>query len=143
MEHCGINAKLPLLIFNKKYFSITALIFLIEVLIAVFVRDSFVRPYLGDVLIVILLYCSLKSFLNVSVFTAAIAILLFSFFIEFLQYILIIELLNVQHSTVARTVIGTSFSWLDLLAYTVGIAIVLALEKYLQRNHRTHGILRG
>lgn len=118
-----------MLIFNKKYFAIAVVIFMIEIAIALFVHDSFVRPYLGDVLVVILIYCFLKSFLNLTVVQAAAFVLLFSFAIEFLQYLNIVNTLHLENSKIARTVIGTSFSWIDLLTYVIGLAIVIAVEK--------------
>ncbi|ESU25020.1 hypothetical protein FEDK69T_02080 [Flavobacterium enshiense DK69] len=117
--------------FNKNYFASAVLIFIIEVLIALFMHDNFVRPYLGDVLVVILIYCFLKSFLKLPVLTVSVAVLLFAFGIEFLQFINIVETLNLESSKAARTVIGTSFSWIDLLTYVVGISIVIAAEKHL------------
>ncbi|MFV5692206.1 DUF2809 domain-containing protein [Flavobacterium sp. LT1R49] len=119
-----------MLTFNKNYFGFTILFFFIEVLIAIFVNDSFVRPYLGDVLVVILIYCFLKSFLKLPVLTVALFVLIFSFTIEFLQFLNIVEKLHLEKSKIARTVIGTSFSWIDLLTYIAGIAIVIAVEKY-------------
>jgi hypothetical protein len=119
-----------MLTFNKNYFGFAILIFSIEVLIALFVNDDFVRPYLGDVLVVILLYCFLKSFLKLPVLIVALFVLAFSFAIEFLQYLNIVEKLSLEKSKIARTVIGTSFSWIDLLAYIAGIAIVIVVEKY-------------
>jgi hypothetical protein len=118
------------LTFNKDYFGFAILIFVIEVLIALFVDDNFVRPYLGDVLVVILIYCFLKSFLHLPVLTVALFVLIFSFTIEFLQFINIVEKLHLEKSKIARTVVGTSFSWIDLLTYIVGIAVVLIVEKY-------------
>jgi hypothetical protein len=118
-----------MLTFNKNYFVLTVLIFVIEVLIALFVHDGFVRPYLGDVLVVILIYCFIKSFLNVPVLPTAIFVLLFSFTIEFLQYIRIVKKLGLK-SEILRTVLGTSFAWADIIAYIAGIIIVLAAEKY-------------
>lgn len=119
-----------MLTFNKNYFVFTVLIFCMEVLIALFVNDRFIRPYLGDVLVVILIYCFLKSFLKLPVLTAALFVLLFAFAIEFLQFLNIVEKLHLEKSKVARTVIGTSFSWIDLLTYILGIVIVIAVEKY-------------
>jgi hypothetical protein len=119
-----------MLTFNKNYFGFAILIFCIEVLIALFVNDSFVRPYLGDVLVVILIYCFLKSFLKLPVLTVATFVLVFSFTIEFLQFLNIVEKLHLEKSKIARTVLGTSFSWIDLLTYIAGIAIVIAVEKY-------------
>ena len=106
------------------------MIFIIEVLIALFVNDKFIRPYLGDVLVVILIYCFLKSFLRMPVLSAAISVLVFAFTIEFLQFLNIVEKLSLEEYKIARTVIGTSFSWIDLLTYIAGIVIVIAVEKY-------------
>jgi hypothetical protein len=65
------------------------------------------------------------------VLAVAIFVLAFSFTIEFLQYFDAIKKLGLEKSALARTVMGTSFSWNDLLAYAAGIAIILAVEKYL------------
>ncbi|MFV8374128.1 DUF2809 domain-containing protein [Flavobacterium sp. LB1P62] len=119
-----------MLTFNKNYFGFAVLFFFIEVLIAIFINDSFVRPYLGDVLVVILIYCFLKSFLKLPVLTVALFVLIFSFTIEFFQFLNIVEKLHLEKSKIARTVIGTSFSWIDLLTYIAGIAIIIAVEKY-------------
>jgi hypothetical protein len=39
-------------------------------------------------------------------------------------------MLHLENSKIAKIVIGTSFSWIDLLTYMVGIAIVIVVEKY-------------
>ncbi len=122
-----------MLTFNKTYFGLAILIFIIEVLIALFVKDNFVRPYVGDVLVVILMYCFAKSFLRVPVRLLAMSVLAFSFIIEALQYVKIVERLGWEKSQFARTVIGTSFAWADIIAYMVGIAIVLGVENYRLR----------
>jgi hypothetical protein len=119
-----------MLTFNKNYFGFTIVIFFVEVLIALFVNDNFIRPYLGDVLVVILIYCFIKSFLELPVLTVSIFVLIFSFAIEFLQFLNIVEKLNLEKSKIIRTIIGTSFSWIDLLTYIAGIAIVLLIENY-------------
>ena len=114
--------------FNKRYFALAILIFVVEVLIALYVHDRIVRPYIGDVLVVILIYCFLKSFLDLSVSTAAIGVLLFSFGIEILQYFNIVTVLGLEDSKLARVVVGTSFAWMDLVAYVAGILAVLLAE---------------
>lgn len=121
--------------FNKYYFLLTILLFLTEVLIALYVHDRFVRPYVGDVLVVILIYTFIKSFVKLPVLPVALFVLAFSFTIEVLQYFKVVELLGLGHSAIARTVIGTSFAWIDLVAYTAGFVIVLLVEKYgLRKN---------
>ena len=117
--------------FNPRYLVVAIFLFVTEILIALYVHDTIVRPYIGDLLVVILIYCFIKSFFAVPVFKTAIGVLVFSFLIEILQYFKIVELLGLQHSKFARTVIGTSFQWIDLVAYTAGIIIVIIAEKYI------------
>jgi hypothetical protein len=115
--------------FQLRYFIIAALIFCIELFIALFIHDEIIRPHIGDFLVVILIYCLLKSFLDLSVWTTAILVLLFSYTVEVLQYFKIVEMLGLQNSKFAGIIIGTSFSWIDIFAYTAGIGFVLLVEK--------------
>lgn len=119
--------------FNKTYLALAILIFVVEVIIAMYIHDTIIRPYMGDVLVVILIYCFLKAFLNVPVRNMAIFVLLFSFSIECLQYFSIVDHLGLSHNKIARIVIGTSFSWMDILAYITGIGLTLFVEKYIRR----------
>lgn len=125
--------------FQRHYLLFAVIIFTIEVLIALYVQDGIIRPNIGDFLVVILLYCFFKSFLNQSDWAVAIGVLLFSYAIEGLQYFKILELLHLQDSKLASIVIGTSFSWTDMLAYTLGLGFVLLLERVIAG--KRHGIL--
>lgn len=115
--------------FNKKYFLLAVILFILEVIIALFVKDRFIRPYLGDFLVVILMYCSFRSFLLISTYTAVLAVLFISFTIEFLQFINIQDLLNLNHSSPAGIAIGNHFDWMDILAYILGMIFVIWLEE--------------
>jgi hypothetical protein len=126
-----------MLTFNKKYFIIALLLFFIEVLIALYVHDRIIRPYIGDVLVVILIYCFIKSFLKLPVLPVASAVLIFAFMVETLQYFKIVEVLGLQHIKLARIIIGTSFAWMDMLTYIAGIAIVLIAERWLNPYNNT------
>ncbi len=115
--------------FRKKYFLFTVLLLIVEVLIALFLHDRIIRPYIGDLLVVILLYCFARSFFNIPVIPAAIAVLIFAYLIEFLQYVDILHLLELQNSKAANIIMGNLFEWIDMIAYTLGIALVLLLER--------------
>jgi hypothetical protein len=58
--------------------------------------------------------------------------LLFAYLVEALQYFQLINHLGIQHSALARTILGHSFEWMDMLAYTAGIGIVLLVETYFE-----------
>ncbi len=104
------------------------LLFIVELIIGLYIKDNWIRAYFGDFLVVILLYCLLKGVVNIKTNVALIAVLLFSYLIEILQYFDFVSLIGLQHIAVARVVIGTSFSWIDLLMYTLGIGFIYGLE---------------
>jgi hypothetical protein len=122
--------------FNSLYFNIALVIFVIEVLIALYVKDRIIRPYMGDVLVVIMIYCFIRTYFEASAFKVAMFVLAFAFTLEVLQYFKIIDILGLRHNKLARIVIGTKFEWLDLVAYVVGIGIVLGCEWMRGRGKR-------
>ncbi|MET0760628.1 MAG: DUF2809 domain-containing protein [Flavobacterium sp.] len=122
--------------FNINYFSLTIILFFTEVLIALFVHDAFVRPYIGDILVVILMFCFCKSFLNLPVFTVALAVLAFAFLIEILQGFNIVAKIGLEKSKLANVVLGNSFSWIDFLTYIVGFLIIIVTENRLAKKVR-------
>jgi hypothetical protein len=117
--------------FKGHYFILALIIFFIEILIALFVHDRIIRPYAGDFLVVILIYCFVRSFIDTSVIRLAISVLIFSYVVETLQYFNILSRLGLQDSKLAKTIMGSSFEWADLVAYTVGIVLVLYVEKVI------------
>ncbi|MBE7174212.1 MAG: DUF2809 domain-containing protein [Williamsia sp.] len=117
--------------FRKYHFALAILLFVVEVLIALYAHDRFIRPYAGDFLVVIFVYCTVRAFVDMPVLKTAILVLLFSYVVEVLQYFNLVGRLGLQNSALARTVLGSSFEWLDLLAYTLGAISVLYAEKYL------------
>ena len=118
--------------FNLKAFCIFLLIFVIEVIIALFVKDSIIRPYGGDVLVVIMMYYFVKAFIKARPVYIAISVLLFAYFIEIGQYLNLVEVLSLQDNKVMRIVIGSSFSWGDMIAYTIGAAICYFIDRKQQ-----------
>lgn len=125
-----------MLVFKSNYLLITSLLFITEVLIALLVHDKIVRPYFGDLLVVILLYCFIKSFLNWSIPQTCWLVLLFAYVIETLQYFNFVHHLGLANSKIANVILGTSFAWLDILAYTLGIVIVSGIEWLRSPNQR-------
>ena len=120
------------MILRKKYLLLTIILFITEVCIALFVKDKFIRPYLGDVLVVIFMYCFVRAFFKIKVNLAIISVLLFSYIIEILQYFNLVSLLNLEKYKIAKIVLGSTFSWGDILCYTIGALVILFFEK---KNH--------
>ena len=100
----------------------TLLLLGIEILIGLY-AGGWVRAYLGDVLVVILLYTILRT---ISVnkpskwFILPTAILIFSFIVEFLQLWGFCDRFGITNNLL-RIIIGTGFSYIDLICYAVGV----------------------
>lgn len=118
---------------QKTYALLTFVLFSIEVAIALYVHDTIIRPYVGDLLVVILLYCFLKSFIQIGVTKAGAGVLLFAFSVETMQYFNLVDHLGLSHNRLAKIVIGSSFSWTDIVCYTIGILLVFLVENYFQK----------
>lgn len=120
--------------FNLKYFLIAVIIFLTEILIATKLKDIFfVRAYLGDVFVVMLMYYFIKAFINFESVKLIIGIFIFSCLIEFLQYFHFGELLGFKDNRIMMIVLGNSFSWIDVLCYFSGCLILYLVEARIYR----------
>lgn len=120
--------------FNLKSFTIAFIIFIIEVIIALYINDKIIRPFVGDILVVIFIYYFIKAFLNIKPIYIAIFTLIFSCIVEILQYFNFVNIIGLGHNKAARIIIGTSFSWIDLLCYLIGFLCLFLLDKELQLN---------
>lgn len=86
-----------------KYLIAFLIFLLIEVLIALFIHDDFIRPYIGDVLV------------------------------ETLQYFNIVELLGVEDNTFLSTLIGATFDIKDIICYLVGGVCLCVCEVFCDK----------
>ncbi len=116
------------LTFNSKFFFIFLAIFLIEILIGKYLHDAFIRPFGGDVLVIILIYAFLRIFLKTNNKQLALGVLIFSFVIEFLQKANYVTWFGWENNKLMSTILGTSFNVYDLLAYFVGYLICLLFK---------------
>jgi len=112
------------------YFLGFVVLLIIEILIAKFVRDDFIRPYGGDFLVVILIYCFLMAISDISVLKGLLIVLIFAFAIEFFQIINIVKVMQYQPPEPVMIILGSSFSVWDLLAYSLGIIFTAGMEYY-------------
>jgi len=107
-----------------------------EIFIAARMDDPIIRPYGGDFLVVILLYCMVRTVLHTPVLPTALAVLLFAYLIETLQYFRLADRLGLKPHSIPRTLVGDYFTWTDIISYTLGIITVIILERYAGRNRK-------
>ena len=108
----------------------------LEVVIALFVHDAFIRPYFGDVLVVILLYCIVRAVSPRRPVWLSAAVFAFAVLVECSQLIPLVSLLGLDGSAFMRTVMGTSFAWGDILCYAAGCAAVAPIDIVAYKKRR-------
>jgi hypothetical protein len=114
---------------KRAYYAIAFLMLLmIEIVIAIYVHDDFIRPYIGDVLVVGVVYLFVRIFIPGGVKLMPIYVFIFAALVEVLQYFQLIRLLGLQENTFARILIGSTFDVKDLFCYFIGFIIILVLE---------------
>ena len=119
--------------FSVKYFLAAFALFITEFLIARFINGGFIRNVLGDYLVVFLIYYFLLAFYKWQKFKLAVFVLLLAYLIEILQYIQILKILGIPKSTFTDMILGSSFDWLDMLAYTLAFLSLVFMQRILQK----------
>ncbi len=110
-------------------------LFALEAFIALRVRDRFVRPYLGDVMVVWVVYCFVRAVRPLGWKRLPLYVFWFAVFIEWLQYLQLAKLPFFAGNPVARVVLGSVFDWADILCYGTGCLALVAWERWTDRRY--------
>ena len=119
------------------YAVVTLLLLLIEVIIALYVHDDFIRPYVGDILVVIVIYTFIRIIIPEKCKLIPLFIFVFATGVELLQLANIVEILGVADNKFLKTLIGSVFDIKDIVCYAVGCAILCMYEWVRMRKHDT------
>ncbi len=112
-----------------KYGIAFALLLLIEVIIALYVHDSFIRPYVGDMLVVILVYSFTRIFIPEKCRLLPLYVFLFAAGVEVLQYFKLVHVLGLEDNRFLRIVLGSLFDIKDIACYGVGCILLETFER--------------
>lgn len=120
----------------KKKRIVFALIFLmlvgLEFIIGIYFHDDFIRPFVGDVIIVIVLYSLIRVFIPQKAYWLSAAVFVFAAAVEFSQKIPLCDLLGVTNNFI-RVIMGVSFAWEDIICYAVGCLITAVYDLYIYK----------
>ena len=116
------------------------MIFCIEVLIALYVRDSFIRPYVGDMLVVVLVYSFVRIFLPTGIPRMPFYVFLFACFVEVLQYFQLVETLGITNRA-ARIILGSTFDWEDIVMLCCGMRFHCLIRTDIQSGVDRRGFI--
>lgn len=107
----------------------------IEICIGLFIHDRFIRPYIGDVLVTVLLCCLVRCAFPNKPRLLVLYVFLFSVAVELLQLLKLADRIGLK-SGVLRIVLGATFDWTDILCYAVGCAMFYAAERLFIKRRR-------
>lgn len=107
----------------------------IEVLIALFIHDSFIRPYFGDILVVAVVYFFLRVFIPEKNPWLPAAVFAFAVAIEFTQYLRLAERLGITNP-ILRTILGSVYDTTDILCYGIGCILLAVYERVCRKGNR-------
>ena len=123
---------------NAKYIIAFIIILAIEVVIALYINDKIVRPYIGDILVIFLLYALVRAVIKKSIKLLPVYIFAFALIIEIAQYYHIVDVLQLNDKKILSIIIGTSFDIKDILCYLFATGVLVAWEtresKYVKIN---------
>ncbi len=121
--------------FNRKYLTLALLLFAVEIYIAMFVNDQFVRPFVGDVLAVWLVYAVASIFIKADARKIAGGAFVFACAVEILQYFDYVKLLGLENNRALSVLLGRTFELFDFVAYFIGFLTILLIEKISRRRN--------
>jgi len=118
------------------YAAVFLLLLITEVIIALFVRDAFLRPYGGDILVTVLLCTLVRILFPKGIKLLPLYVFIFSVLVEFAQHINIVKLLGLSDIAFFRIIVGTSFSWIDIICYGAGCILFFVFEGLILKSFR-------
>ena len=97
-------------------------------------RVKFVPAACGDALWAMMVYCCFRIVLiRKPMIISAVAALITSFAIEFSQMHTPDWLVKIRSTFLGHMLLGQGFLWSDLLAYTIGIAVIYGLTALIRK----------
>jgi hypothetical protein len=97
-------------------------------------RVKFVPAACGDALWAMMVYCCFRIVLiRKPMIISAVAALITSFAIEFSQMLTPDWLVKIRSTFLGHMLLGQGFLWSDLLAYTIGIAVIYGLTALIRK----------
>ena len=114
---------------NFKHASIFIILLIVEICIALFMHDRIVRPFVGDVLVVGVIYFFIRSFIN-KLRLLPMYVFLFACFVEVGQYFNLVSILHMENFKAARIIMGSNFDFNDIFCYLIGTIFLFVYEAF-------------
>ncbi len=94
---------------------------------------GFVRYTVGDIVIAAFIFWVIRAVAGLGVLRSAMVAIVITYGVELAQAARMLERLSIPRNRLTELVFGTTFTWGDLVAYTIGIAIAAAMDNVADR----------
>jgi hypothetical protein len=115
---------------NLKYLVIFIILFTIETLIAIFIHDKIIRPYIGDILVIVLVYSFIRIFLKKTIRLLPLYVFLFAAIVELSQYFNLVDVMHLNKNKVLSIMLGSTFDIKDIICYFIGMILVFLYQSF-------------
>lgn len=105
----------------------------VEVLIALYVHDRLLRPYIGDIIVTGVLCSFFRIFVPTKPKTLPLLTAVLAAGVEIMQYFDFVNLLGLADNRFFSILLGRTFDWMDVVCYFIGGLIFFEAEYFARR----------
>lgn len=109
------------------FLAVFVFLFFVEVLIALYVHDDFIRPYVGDMIVTVVVWSFARIVFPYKFRLMSLYVMIFAILVEIGQYFNYVDILRITNPILV-TMMGTSFAWADIACYAVGCVIAAIVD---------------
>lgn len=121
---------------RTKYLIIFSIILIIECLIAIFLKQGFIRENVGDILVVPCIYTMLRIIFPQKIKCLALYVLIFAIIVEILQLLNITTILS-GNNKILSIALGGTFDIKDIICYILGFISIIVIPKVIRKKQST------
>lgn len=116
------------------YLIMFSIILIIECLIAIFLKQGFIRQNVGDILVVPCIYTMLKIIFPQKIKFLDLYVLIFAIIVEILQLLNITTILS-NNNKILSIALGGTFDIKDIICYILGFISIIVVQKVIRKNN--------
>ena len=117
------------------FLAVFVFLFFVEVLIALYVHDDFIRPYVGDMIVTVVVWSFARIVFPDKFRLMSLYVMIFAILVEIGQYFNYVDILGITNPILV-TMMGTSFAWADIACYAVG-CVIAAISDIIRFRKKT------
>ena len=114
------------------YLILFSIILISECLIAIFLKQGFIRENVGDILVVPCIYTLLRIVFPQKIKYLALYVLIFAIVVEILQLLNITTILSNNNRTL-NIALGGTFDIKDIICYIIGFILIIVVSNGIKK----------